>query len=124
MKIFKLRDITKKAPTGSLNLLTGKPVKTNKKTKKKPIIDNTDIILTSEDTSTGLSNDISNLPEEVQQFLNNNKIKQIKIGTSGSTYVLDNGFTLLYSETKLGNKHKKHIILRQGKKTLVDTYIT
>jgi hypothetical protein len=125
MKKLKLRDITAKAPKGALNLLTGKPVKTNRKKKnKKPIIDNTDALLYAKDTSTGLSNDISNLPQEVQQFINNSKIKQIKINASESTYILDNGFTLKYSETKLGNKHKKHIVLRKGKKTFIDTYIT
>lgn len=123
---MKLRDLTEKTTKSGVNLLTGKSIRKKKKIipkKKKLIIDNIDTVLEiKEDEGTGISSATHALPEDAQKFLNNANIKQIKAGASETLYILDNGYSLKIIDVTIKQKKKQRIVIKKGKKTILDTY--
>ena len=127
---MKFRDITAKVPKGAINLLTNKPIKgisKKKKTKKEyiEIISETPNLAVDAEyggEALGIAGLITQLPPAIQLLLTNAVIKTSKATAGNSMFVLSNGFTIKITDEH--SKYKKqHIIIKQGKKIILDKYV-
>lgn len=129
---MKFRDLTKGAKgsntyikpvpknRGAINLLTGKPVKRN----KKPKIKKTEIISFIPSITYNITNlDLKHLPVDAQRLLNNTEIIQTNITGSSYIYKLINGFVLKVTNKRIGKYNKHHIIFTHKRKILIDTIV-
>jgi accessory colonization factor AcfC len=66
---------------------------------------------------------IDSLPKHLQVIIRTNKVKTTLARQGYTMYVLEGGATLKITETKLGNKHKLFVEVKQGKKRLMSKHI-
>ena len=131
---MKFRDITKRPPKGKVNLLTGKAVKNNHKkakasfksshTSKYELIPLSLEIDDEDDRNVeGIAGLIKKLPDDLKLIVNNGNLVKTTASQGYTFYKLDNGISLKLTETVRSGQHKTHVVIKKGKKTLINQFI-
>lgn len=136
MKNIKFNELTKKTSKNQVNLLTGKRIKIKKKLigkdKEEVIIDTTDINFTPLNTeiskkyegkSANIAGVIDELPEVLKTFVKNAQLTRVITNPCKTIFVLDNTFTFVVEEVKLGKHNKHYVTIKQGKQVLLRKHI-
>lgn len=136
MKNIKFNELTKKTSKNQVNLLTGKRIKIKKKLigkdKEEVIIDTTDINFTPLNTeiskkyegkSANIAGVIDELPEVLKTFVKNAQLTRVITNPCKTIFILDNTFTFVVEEVKLGKHNKHYVTIKQGKQVLLRKHI-